>query len=390
MVYDKPWRASIGTQPHFVLMKKVSIRNILVPVDFSALSILAIETAQRLGQRFGATIHLVHVHEFYYPAGFIAPGSAVPTAPMITFQEDATRRVTDELRALAEKHGIPAVNCYVRQDIPIFNEICAVAKEIAADLIVTPTHGRTGLKHVFLGSTAERLVQHSPCPVFVARQRKGKRTIARRSNGRSSIDTILVPVDFSECSRAGLRYAIEFASKVAAKIVVLHVVELGQSFTADGYAMYDLSPYREQARAGGEQQMAGFLRSVKFGGVKFESKVLAEQTLDGICDTAEEINADLIITATHGRTGLDHLLIGSTAEKVVRHAPCSVLVVPSHPQVRAATLRAGLGKASQKLARPITPVWNKTADSSKRSSKLTRHAFPERRRTNKFRESHLP
>src|ERR1035438_1296981 len=76
-------------------------------------------------------------------------------------------------------------NCYVQNETPVFNEICKVARQVDADLIVTPTHGYTGVAHFFEGSTAERLVQHSPCPVLVARER-GKKPSRSALNGKTS------------------------------------------------------------------------------------------------------------------------------------------------------------------------------------------------------------
>ena len=252
---------------------------------------------------------------------------------------------------------------------------------------MVPTHGRTGLKHVFLGGTAERIVQHSPCPVFVVRQpkRKWKTTRVFRA------DTILVPVDFSDCALEGLKYAIEFADSVAAKLILFHVVQLGYAYTADGFAMYDLSVLIGDARRAAKHQMGDFVRRVKVGGVKFETVFTDGLPMPEIRAFAEARDVDLIITATHGLAGLKHVLIGSIAEQVVRHAPCSVLVVPSRPQIRLATLpKPGGRKGRQMISRPEQlRTASGSAALSQRDLKLTAHAFPERRKTNKFRESHV-
>src|SRR5262249_57222373 len=87
-----------------------------------------------------------------------------------------------------------------------------------------------------------------------------------------------------------------------------------------------------------ERNMRDLVRSVDFGPIEFESAFTDGSPVIDICAFAKDHDVDLIITSTHGFTGLKHVLIGSIAEKVVRHAPCPVLVVPSHPQVRAATL----------------------------------------------------
>jgi nucleotide-binding universal stress UspA family protein len=371
-------------------MKRTNIRNILVPVDFSEISEPAIETAEQLAKRFGAAVHLVHVHEYYYPIGFIAPGAPVPMS-MMAFREDTTEQIADRFKALAGKHGIPTTHCHVRNEIPVFNGVCKVARQINANLIVTPTHGYTGVTNFLEGGHAERLVQHSPCPVWVARNREKKsRRVATNGKASGRIDRILIPVDFSQSSFQALEYAIEFAERVAAKLIVFHAVNLGYAFTADGYGMCDLSNLVEAARQGVEHQMQEFLKLAKFRGVKFEVGVKVGSPVSEICAFAEQRDVDLIITATHGRTGLKHLLMGSVAEHVVRHADRPVLVVPSHPEVRAARLTRGIRRDRQSTGHRAKSQASVTSTErlAKRNRKLAAHPSPERRQTNKFRESH--
>ncbi|MEO8045208.1 MAG: universal stress protein [Spartobacteria bacterium] len=365
-------------------MKKTTIKTILVPIDFSELSLGAIATAQNLAQRFGATIHLVHVHEFPYAPGLLAP---IPITVM-DYRDDAATRRLRRLHGLAKRNGLSPENCHFLNGAPTFREICALARELPADLIVMPTHGSTGLARFLGGSTAERIVQHAPCPVLVVR--KGETGLRRKASDRkASINLILVPVDFSQPSFQALEYAIEFAGRVAARILVYHAVPLGGTFTADGYAMYDLTALEEAARAGAESQMQKFTGLAKFGRIPYETIVDTAAPIAGICALAKERNVDLIITPTHGRTGFKHLLLGSVAELVVRHACRPVLVVPTHPDVRVARLT----KLSVPVSRPAPSVRKKRAPVraetlTKKKRKLVASAFPERRRTNRFRESH--
>jgi nucleotide-binding universal stress UspA family protein len=315
-------------------MKKLSIKNILVPIDFSKMSIQAIETAKGLAQRFGATVHLAHVHEFEYPAGFMGPVFSAGGLPD-SFEEHRRKALAEDLSELARRWGLsPAGATHLREGAPAFDEICSLARELSADLIVIPTHGRTGLKHVLLGSTAERIVQHSPCPVFVTRQKKRKSKTRRVFIAH----TILVPVDFSDCSLQGLRYAIGFANEFGAKIILLHATYLGYVYSNEGTAIYDVGALREAARNNAERQMRELVRGVKSVRVKFETVLTSGSPVLDICAFAQDHNVDLIITSTHGQTGWKHMLMGSTAEHVARYASCPVLVVPSHPNVRAARI----------------------------------------------------
>jgi nucleotide-binding universal stress UspA family protein len=372
--------------------KRLRIKNILVPVDFSELSIEAISTAQRLGQRFGASIHLAHIQEYSYPAVFSNPSTPVYISPAMDTEE--WRKAAEQaLKTLAREYRLTGT-CRAEVGGAPFDDICWIARQISADLIITSTHGRTGLKRALLGSTAERLVQHAPCPVLVSRKEKPRRGPRGKSATKSilSIDSILVPVDFSESSLTGLNYAIEFAKKFSARLLVLHVVDLGPLLGADTYAPRDSAASEEAAMRDAEQGMSEYLRRVKFGEVPFQTQMIAGGSVQGICQVAAAENVDLIITATHGRTGLTHVLIGSTAEVVVRHAPCPVLVVPSHPGLRAAgqTTRKASSKRGGKPRLPSPP--RKTipeAFLTRRARKIVRQPFPERRKTNKFRESHL-
>jgi nucleotide-binding universal stress UspA family protein len=327
-------------------MKKLSIRNILVSIDFSQMSIQAADTARRLASRFSATIHLAHVRHLNYAADLVV--SAPPFVPFsfMTSEQNGERSVINELKAVARKCGLSSATCHVLAGGPPFDEICRLAQAIPADLIVMPTHGRTGLKHVFLGSTAERIVQHSSCPILVTREN------ALQSNNGSlfSSKSILVPVDFSSCSREGVLYAISFAKEFGAKIILLHAMYLGYVYSSEGTAIYDIPGLQKAARKTAERKMRELVRSVNFGAVKFATAFTDGSPVNDICAFAKDHDVDLIITSTHGFTGFTHVLIGSIAEQVVRHAPCSVLVVPSHPHVRAANLAKSAGATTNTLS----------------------------------------
>jgi nucleotide-binding universal stress UspA family protein len=334
-------------------MKEPVIRNILVPIDFSKMSIQALETAKCLAQRFDAIIHLVHVHQFGYPASFMGPVFSAGELPE-SFEEHRSKQLAEQLGAVASESGLSSRDqTHLGMGAPPYDEICRLAQEIPADLIVMPTHGYTGFKHVLLGSTAERVVQHSPCPVFVVRQKKPK-----PESGRAfTADTILVPVDFSSSSLDGLNYAIKFADSVGAKLILLHAVHLA-AYIGGGYA-YDLSNLEDAARKDAQRQMQEFTRLAKFGDVKHETVITVGAPMPEIRSRAEEKDVNLIITSTHGLTGFKHVLIGSIAEQVVRHAPCSVLVVPSHPKVRLASLAKSPRRKTRQMPRSprrIPPV----------------------------------
>jgi nucleotide-binding universal stress UspA family protein len=279
-------------------------------------------------------MHLAHARPVDYGIDCVPPAPPIAPFSFMSYQQNGEQAAFKELRRLANECGVSSAKCDVLGGAPAFDEICRLAQTIPADLVVMPTHGRTGLKHVFLGSTAERIVQHSSCPVLVTRGHR-----AQSKNGsRFKIKAILVPTDFSSCSREGLRYAIAFANEFGAKIILLHVTYFGYVYSCEGTAIYDIASLQKAARKTAERKMRELVRSVNFGPVKFETAFSDGSPAIDICVYAKDHDVDLIITSTHGFTGLKHVLIGSIAEQVVRHAPCSVLAVPSHPHIKAANL----------------------------------------------------
>ncbi len=231
-------------------MKLADIRSILVPIDFSKMSIVTTETAKGIARRFGATIHLAHVHQRQYPVGFMGPVLAAGKTP-VSFEEHRRETLREELKELAGRCGVSPNAVHLCEGASVFDELSRLAQKISADLIVMPTHGRTGLKHVVLGSTAERMVQHSPCPVLVTR---GRRTTSNESVTKgvalAGIDAILVPVDFSSASLHALEYAIAFAERVAARLIVFHAVYFDDTFSIAGFDVDDLSRLKRQGVSG--------------------------------------------------------------------------------------------------------------------------------------------
>ena len=147
---------------------KPTIRHILVPTDFSIPSDEAVDYAVALGERFGATVHLIHVlndpmtttgaWEFY-----------VPDTPEV--RERRHTEAKDRLCMIAALHANEGVRIRteVRFGSPT-DEIAAAAIAYGSDLVVMGTHGRTGLPHLLLGSIAERVIRTAPCPVLAVRQ----------------------------------------------------------------------------------------------------------------------------------------------------------------------------------------------------------------------------
>jgi nucleotide-binding universal stress UspA family protein len=138
---------------------------------------------------------------------------------------------------------------------------------------------------------------------------------------------ILVPIDFSDCSFRALEYALALASPLGAKLTLLHVVEPAvyqQSYLGVTPPVEETNQNLLEA---GRERLAALARKRIGSRLRSESLVRIGRAHSEIPDTAKALNADLIVMGTHGYTGLKHVLLGSTTERVVRHASCPVLTV---------------------------------------------------------------
>jgi len=142
----------------------LDVRNVLVPVDFSANAEASAKYASDLAQKFGAKLHLLHVVE---PASFV---NDLKNVPFTLSDKQLEATAMTDLEALSTRFIDPGVqSSWMVKHGKGYQEIVKVAKQMKADMIVIATHGYTGLKHTIMGSTAERVVRHAPCPVLVLR-----------------------------------------------------------------------------------------------------------------------------------------------------------------------------------------------------------------------------
>jgi universal stress protein A len=141
------------------------------------------------------------------------------------------------------------------------------------------------------------------------------------------IQKILLPTDFSEYSAAAMKYACELATKFDAELHILHTLETHLTSTPEFGMGLALPKYMSESRAAAEKSLAGFLDPKWSDGRTVIHAVVEGSPKVEIIQYARKHNIDLIVLATHGRTGLPHVLMGSVAESVVRTAPCPVLTV---------------------------------------------------------------
>lgn len=291
----------------------MKIQKILAPVDFSEYSNKAAELALLWGEEFGAELTLLHVNTLFHEQ-FDYNRLAEGCQDLIRQHE---ARIQQRMEEQARK---------VRKRVPVRYEIVRGASASAAilkaisedsfDLVILGTHGRTGLKHLVLGSVAEKVARLSPVPVLTV----------HRSLERYQVKNILVPLDFSRHSPSLVKNALAIAGAFDARVHLLHVLErpTATSFT---WMTDKVEPYFElnpELREEVLNKMRAYLQ---------EGKEPATLTVIESGHAYEEIvryaganRIDLILMATRGFSKFDYFwLWGSTTERVVRLAPCSVL-----------------------------------------------------------------
>ncbi|MBS0657075.1 MAG: universal stress protein [Verrucomicrobia bacterium] len=151
-----------------------------------------------------------------------------------------------------------------------------------------------------------------------------------------ALGRILAPTDFSECGRKAALYALRLAEQAGARLTLLHVLDLpaqayGMISTGDGFLSgEEIEQFYRGARRQAEARLAAAKAELPATGVTIETALEIGRPAEHIIEQAGKLPADLVVLGTHGYSGLKHLLLGSTAERVVRGAPCPVLVVREH------------------------------------------------------------
>ena len=299
-------------------------KKILVPLDGSKLSERALGPALALAQQVGGEVILLSVpvlkHMFVMDKaghGLLLPDDS---------RKDSQRELTEYLQTVVESQTHPEFT--LRTKVIDGDEASVIVDTAVAeniDLIVMSTHGRSGFQHWLLGSITERVLHSAPCPVLIVRSSQ-------------PISRVLFPLDGSELAKCALEPGFEIAAKLGCQATLFNVIEHFYVSTADADRLESV-----EAGLGRQLEESLFTKNEAYLQIikqRYEQMVdqeihiaLAEgPTAKRILGFAENWNADLIVMATHGRTGLRRWLYGSVTEKVLRGAHCHMLVIrpPDH------------------------------------------------------------
>jgi nucleotide-binding universal stress UspA family protein len=285
--------------------------KILCPIDFSPGSHQAMRVAIRLANE--ADAELVLAHAWYVPPVAFA-GEYAFSQEITQALQDGARAALDDAMREATRLGARRLASQLLAGMPRHELVGVLERDPAFDLVVMGTHGRTGLARILLGSIAEGIVRHAPCSVLAVRPDGEPGPFAR----------VLCPIDFSDGSQHALELAAGLVQPGGAGITLLHVVDppavyLGEQRMVE--LVSDLDRYSTEHLDRWAARLEGKLPApvTKLSRVGRPGAEIL-RVLD------EQPAFDLVVMGSHGRTGLERVLLGSVAEQVVRHAARPVLV----------------------------------------------------------------
>ena len=297
----------------------MKIRKVLFATDFSEHAETALAHAIWYAHEFGAELHMLHA---------VVLHGADPANPELDFPdvEKAAREIRTwarmRMRAVGDRldsEDLEIVRAE-RRGIAAAPAILEYAREEDVDMVVMATHGRRGVRRMLLGSVAEEVVRTAARPVLTVRP-DGIGTHGEPPR------RVLVPVDFSEHSDRALRYGAALSERTGAELHALHAVP-EMSFPDAYFA--EAAEIRALAKAAEDrvpERLHRNVHEVLGEDAEVRTHIEAGAPARAVADYAEEANVDLVVLSSHGRTGLERMVMGSVAEGVVRSAPCPVLTI---------------------------------------------------------------
>ncbi len=295
------------------------LRSILVAVDFSACSDAAFAQACRIASCHGATLHVLHVADELTPR-HIARALNLSTGDARNHIVSHTRQRVR--RQLAEVDAPGDVEIHTSFGTPI-SEFLTRTEAAKADLFVAGVRGLHDSPGV--GSEASKCVRKVPTRVMLVSE-----------DSAGPFNNVLACVDFSDTSKEVLRNAARVARRDQSTLHVIHV------FHGPWHDLHYRAPtpeasveFRTEFAAELEASLADFLEpfQAEFDGIDVKASLQDSDSYGvGIVEYAQDVGCDLVVIGTRGRTNLRYILLGSTAERVLKQAPCSVLAIkPEDP-----------------------------------------------------------
>ncbi len=290
----------------------MKFKKILVPVDFSDFSDNAVEFALLMAERFGAEVMILHT-VLLFEQDLNEQEHLEAYENLIQQKENERIKKMKTHHKKGEKRGV-TVDSVLLRGMSAANSILDYMSGKDFDLVVMGTHGHTGIVKWFAGSTTEKVVRFSPIPVVTV----------HKDYTREKIEKILVPIDFSEYSHIAIEQGKTIAKEFNAAVEFMHVVEQDahpEFYYISSDPILKANPQLKNHIIESLKKYSGVSEG-KAGFVVGEGKPHKE-----IIEYAEENDIDMIVMPTRGMSDLEHIIMGSTTERVVRVATCPVLTV---------------------------------------------------------------
>jgi nucleotide-binding universal stress UspA family protein len=283
-----------------------NISNLLVPVDFSRSSRRCLDFAFYLAAKKQLKIHILHVVQ----TGYLK--SLYQTAHIKMLEQEAAKHLHGFCSDYTDNPCLG--NVVVASGVPCQLTV-ATADRLDDVLIIQSSHGWSTPEQQLIGSQAEKVVRRSEKPVLTLKSGKIREVFRK----------VLLATDFSDTARNALDHAVYFAECFDARLHLLHVVNKQIWYDAFLLTGFEFNILEEQVYKQAETSLHQLLNDTE---TTCTIHITRGSPMDQIRDKADRLGADLIVLGTHGNSNAENVLIGSVAEKIVRHAPCAVLTVP--------------------------------------------------------------
>ena len=290
--------------------------RLLVAIDSSPSSEVVLkEVAERLWPNPSAICVINVLDLFAFPSGVggVGPVTDAEARAANVLVEDAAKRLARE--------GIEVTTAVTEGYPP--TSIVAYASEWPADFIVVGSHGHSGISRFLLGSVAQSVVRGAHCSVEIVRDRSAP--------GRTGM-RVLLATDGSEHSAAAARSVASRPWPDGTELKLVCSVKVIVP-AADPWFSGDAGPLLEEHSRQAREYLAAGEKMMREAGLKASSAVLTDGAKASIVDEARDWGADLVVLGSHGRRGLNRILMGSVSEAVAMHAPCSVEVIRGEPPI---------------------------------------------------------
>ena len=295
----------------------IKLKKVLCPIDFSKYSEFALKQAINVASNIADELHIFHAI-LLYEDNFYKPDDRLPDNIIsIDLIEEISHQKLEELSSRHFTQKLKIITASSR-GFSAAEEILSYAEKNQINLIIMGSHGRTAIAHFLLGSVAERVVQMAKCPVM---------TVRKAIDNFPHYRKILVPIDFSEYAKLALKYALEIANSFNFKVTLFHSFE--QQIHPAFYSLGKESIFEidRDLKDRASKAIEEFRNESGYPDIKTDYIFAEGVAYHEIIEHIKQENYDLLVMGSHGLKGLEHFLIGSTTEKVIRQAEVPVLVV---------------------------------------------------------------